>query len=59
MEFGFDAEDEAFRRTARDWLTAHPVGDPVVRQDWERNWAGAAGSASAGRRTATATGGRA
>jgi alkylation response protein AidB-like acyl-CoA dehydrogenase len=36
MEFGFDAEDEAFRRTARDWLTAHPVGDPVVRQDWER-----------------------
>ncbi|MCX4409106.1 MULTISPECIES: acyl-CoA dehydrogenase family protein [unclassified Streptomyces] len=36
MEFGFDAEDEAFRRTARDWLTAHPVGEPVVRQDWER-----------------------
>jgi alkylation response protein AidB-like acyl-CoA dehydrogenase len=36
MEFGFDAEDEAFRRAARDWLTAHPVGEPVVRQDWER-----------------------
>lgn len=36
MEFGFDAEDEAFRRTAREWLTAHPVGEPVVRQDWER-----------------------
>ncbi|MET7777359.1 acyl-CoA dehydrogenase family protein [Streptomyces mirabilis] len=36
MEFGFDAEDEVFRRTARDWLTAHPVGEPVVRQDWER-----------------------
>ncbi|MFD7471966.1 acyl-CoA dehydrogenase family protein [Streptomyces sp. NPDC059837] len=36
MEFGFDAEDEAFRRTARDWLTAHPVGESVVRQDWER-----------------------
>ncbi|MFF2513552.1 acyl-CoA dehydrogenase family protein [Streptomyces sp. NPDC058086] len=36
MEFGFDAEDEAFRRTARDWLTAHPAAESVVRQDWER-----------------------
>ncbi|WP_405881581.1 acyl-CoA dehydrogenase family protein [Streptomyces sp. NBC_01136] len=35
MEFGFDAEDEAFRRTARDWLAAHLVGEPT-RQDWER-----------------------
>ncbi|MEU1532581.1 acyl-CoA dehydrogenase family protein [Streptomyces fagopyri] len=35
MEFGFDAEDEVFRRTARDWLAAHRTGDPG-RRDWER-----------------------
>ncbi|MFJ8004345.1 acyl-CoA dehydrogenase family protein [Streptomyces fagopyri] len=35
MEFGFDAEDEVFRRTARDWLAAHHTGDPG-RRDWER-----------------------
>ncbi|MER7677529.1 acyl-CoA dehydrogenase family protein [Streptomyces sp. NPDC096934] len=35
MEFGFDAEDEAFRRTARDWLAAHHPGDPG-RREWER-----------------------
>ncbi|MEU7335001.1 acyl-CoA dehydrogenase family protein [Streptomyces sp. NPDC007074] len=35
MEFGFDAEDEVFRRTARDWLAAHHPGDPG-RREWER-----------------------
>lgn len=35
MEFGFDAEDEVFRRTARDWLAAHRTGGPG-RRDWER-----------------------
>ncbi|MFE5137776.1 acyl-CoA dehydrogenase family protein [Streptomyces fagopyri] len=35
MEFGFDAEDEVFRRAARDWLAAHHTGDPG-RRDWER-----------------------
>ncbi|MEU9286383.1 acyl-CoA dehydrogenase family protein [Streptomyces sp. NPDC048275] len=36
MEFGFDAEDEVFRRAARDWLTAHLDDGPGARQDWER-----------------------
>jgi len=35
VEFGFDPEDEAFRREARAWLREHLVGEPA-RRDWER-----------------------
>ncbi|MFC9911493.1 acyl-CoA dehydrogenase family protein [Streptomyces sp. NPDC059862] len=35
MDFGFTAEDEAFRAEAREWLAAHADGTPD-RRTWER-----------------------
>lgn len=58
MEFGFGAEDEAFRNDVRAWLRAHLVGDPP-RREWERElgrggWIGLGwGAGGYGNRTAS------
>lgn len=58
MDFGFSAEDEAFRADARDWLDAHPP-DPTPRE-WERTlgaagWIGLGWTEAHGNRRATLT----
>ncbi|NGO44477.1 acyl-CoA dehydrogenase family protein [Streptomyces ureilyticus] len=58
MEFGFGAEDEAFRSEVRAWLRTHLVGDPP-RREWERElgrdgWIGLGwGAGGYGNRTAS------
>ncbi|MFG2023331.1 acyl-CoA dehydrogenase family protein [Streptomyces sp. NPDC048825] len=58
MEFGFGAEDEAFRSEVRAWLRTHLAGDPP-RREWERElgragWIGLGWSADGyGNRTAS------
>ncbi|MEU5438513.1 acyl-CoA dehydrogenase family protein [Streptomyces sp. NPDC020719] len=58
MDFGFSAEDEAFRADARAWLDAHPP-DPTPRE-WERTlgaagWIGLGWTEAHGNRRATLT----
>ncbi|MFJ9104659.1 acyl-CoA dehydrogenase family protein [Streptomyces sp. NPDC102405] len=60
MDFGFSADDEAFRREAREWLSSH-VDGAQDRRTWERTlgkagWIGLGWDASGyGNRTATLT----
>ncbi|WP_028808348.1 acyl-CoA dehydrogenase family protein [Streptomyces canus] len=60
MDFGFGAEDEAFRGEVREWLAAHADGNQD-RRTWERTlgksgWIGLGWSeAGYGNRTATVT----
>ncbi|MGC9541835.1 acyl-CoA dehydrogenase family protein [Streptomyces sp. UG1] len=60
MDFGFTAEDEAFRREARDWLSGHVEG-ASDRRTWERTlgkagWIGIGwGSGGYGNRSVTLT----
>ncbi|MGC0339928.1 acyl-CoA dehydrogenase family protein [Streptomyces sp. SLBN-8D4] len=60
MDFGFGAEDEAFRGEVREWLAAHADGNQD-RRTWERTlgksgWIGLGWSeAGYGNRTATLT----
>ncbi|MDL5202207.1 acyl-CoA dehydrogenase family protein [Streptomyces sp. ALI-76-A] len=60
MDFGFTAEDEAFREEAREWLAAHADG-AADRRTWERTlgkagWIGLGWTRGGyGNRTATLT----